>query len=668
MNNYTTSQERIESRIDALKKVWFEFVTTGKMYSNDLVSAEVLSSWIRSRNRKIDYQHVPAISLSEEELKIRMKKNQELLDVAIPFLQAIAEDVEGTGFRVDLFDAECYLLWTQGDANILKDSKQRSSIALGVCRSESVCGTNAINLAALLEKPVQLLGPEHYNVALQHWTCSSVPIKNEKNKVIAVINAAGYYWLIHKHTLGMMAALGKSIEYCLLQKSVQKKLEQTNRFYKNVMDSSADALIVVDSTERVVMMNTAAEKIWGSYGFSIKGKQVNTIWGETNPFTEVLQTKQSILDREIPFRRENKVIRLMGSIRLIDLIESGQGVVGNFKAHQQTRRMIKNFVGWKAHFSFEDLIGESNVFRQVIRLARETAKMGSNVLIQGESGTGKELFAQAIHNGSQQNEGPFVVINCAAIPSGLIESELFGYEGGAFTGAKKEGQPGKFELAEGGSIFLDEINSLPMEVQAKILRTLQNKMIVRLGSRDEIPLNVRVIAASNADLWQMVQKGEFREDLFYRINVITINLPPLRERGEDLALLIEHILHNKKILKEFFPNDVINLLYSYEWPGNVRELENVLERSFVLARSCGRTFVEKEDVCNYPGIERSNKMKENNFQRINKRENVIDLKENEKMMIEEALRETKGNVTAVAILLGIPRNTLYRKMKKFKIR
>jgi sigma-54 dependent transcriptional regulator, acetoin dehydrogenase operon transcriptional activator AcoR len=672
METGSIHQEAIENRINLLKKAWKDFVATGRLRADDAVSAEVLSSWTRSRNRGIDTKQIPTEKLSPTELQERLEKNCKLLEVAIPFLQEIAENVGDTNFRVDLFDADCYLLWTQGEGKVMQDSKKLSLIEPGIARSEAACGTNAINLAALLEKPVQLLGPEHYNEALQYWTCSAVPIKDEAAKVIAVINAAGSYWLIHKHTLGMMTALAKSIEYCLCQKSIQKKLEETNKFYTDVMDSSTDALVVVNSDEKILMTNLVAKKIFGLKNMDLDGIPIGLLFGANNPFSKVLFDGCPILDKEISFSCQNRVIRLMGSIRTISLVGGlNKGAVGTFKAQKHTRGILKNFVGWKAQFSFENLIGDSKSFRQVIRLARETAKIGSNVLIQGESGTGKELFAQAIHNSSTQYEGPFVAVNCAAIPSGLIESEFFGYEGGAFSGAKKEGKPGRFELAEGGSIFLDEINSLPLDMQAKILRILQNRTVVRLGGKDEIPVHVRVISASNADLWQLVQNGGFREDLFYRINVITINLPPLRERGNDLELLIEYILKQKKLSGEIFEPDALQILKCYDWPGNIRELENVLERSYVFALARGADRVQAEDVMNYPGIERSLRSgQEVGYETEAKAAFPVpgmNLKENEKQMILHALQASSGNVSAAAQLLDIPRNTLYRKMKRFSI-
>lgn len=677
MDRVTASQDHVggfdnlRERLEHIKQEWENFIYSGKLSSDKVISAEVLSSWIRSKNRKIDPYNVPNVILSEKELELRLEKNSELLKVATPFLQTIAENVEGTGFRVDLFDADQYLLWCCGDRKVLEDSKRRSLIRQGVCRNEASCGTNAINLAALLERPVQLFGPEHYNAALQHWTCSAVPIKDEAGKVIAVINAAGDYWLIHRHTLGMMTALGKSIEYCLMQRSIRKELEQTNNFNKEIIESISDALVVVNTENRVVMANQAAKNALGIGANDVTGYTTETLWEQDNPFAEVLNTEQAILEREISFTRQGKKIRMVGTIKPINFHEQGlQGVIGTFRGMNHTRGMIKNFVGWKAHFSFENLIGESAEFQQAIRLAKETAKMNSTVLIQGESGTGKELFAQAIHTASDCSEGPFVVVNCAAIPSGLLESELFGYEGGAFTGAKKGGQPGKFELAEGGTFFLDEINSLPVEMQAKLLRTLQSKTVIRLGGTEEISIKVRVIAASNTDLWQMVQRGEFREDLFYRINVITIIIPPLRERGNDLELLVKSILQAKGMPANIIDDSAIDVMQRYRWPGNIRELENVLERSFVLAKARDATRIGAQDILNYPGIDREMKKADAGPAMLQGSvdKEIADLKSTEREAIRKALGMSNGNISLAANALGVARNTLYRKMKRFGIK
>lgn len=664
---------RLQKRAAEIKREWEIFAKTGKVPSDHIVSAEVLSSWIRCRNRKMDPYNIPNIGLTQAQLKQRLEENDTILQVISPFLQVIRESVQGTGFKIDIHDKELYLLQHFGDQKVL-DSFQVLGMGPGVSRCEADSGTNAMNLAIILEKPVQVMGAEHYNVEFHIYSCTSVPIKDESGKIVAVINTAGDYRLMHRHTLGMMIALGKSIEYSIVQRRIRQKSEIDSRINKEITESISDALVVVDTKGQIVAMNRIAQELLDVRGQNIIGCKTKMLWGRYNPFEEVMVTGKPILDQEIMLKVRGKTVRLIGTIRPVNSGETElQGLVGTFKGMDKARGMMKNFVGWKAHFTFDHLVGESVKFREVVRLARETARIQSNILIQGESGTGKELFAQAIHNASLNHEGPFVVINCAAIPSGLLESELFGYEGGAFTGAKKEGQSGKFELAYGGTIFLDEINSLPIDMQAKLLRTLQNKTVIRVGGSEEIPINLRIIAASNTDLWEMVRRGEFREDLFYRINVITISIPPLRERRDDIGPLIKHItlrLTERLGLHLEIEESALDLIKRYDWPGNVRELENVLERSYVMARARKAKVVGREDLYNYPGIKTF--FMGNNSKNI--QSSLIDrgyaysLKDVEKNALVKALAANDWNITVVAQILGVARNTIYRKIKRYGIR
>lgn len=312
---------------------------------------------------------------------------------------------------------------------------------------------------------------------------------------------------------------------------------------------------------------------------------------------------------------------------------------------------------YTAKYNFDHIVGESPKIKDSIQLAKRAAQSMSLVLLEGESGTGKELFAQAIHNHSNRNEGPFIAINCGALPKTLIESELFGYEAGAFTGAKTQGQPGKFELANGGTLFLDEIGELPLDSQTSLLRVLQDYTITRIGALKSLPIDVRIIAATNKNLQEEVQKGTFRLDLFYRINVIDIHIPPLRERPEDVEVLAQHYLL-KLATKLGYPvlrlsPEVKQIFYEYTWPGNVRELINVLERAFHL--------IEKEVI-----------LPEHLPQQL---KNIIEFEGNrfllenaEESLIKSALIQTENNISQAAVLLGIGRATLYRKIGKYNIR
>ena len=320
-------------------------------------------------------------------------------------------------------------------------------------------------------------------------------------------------------------------------------------------------------------------------------------------------------------------------------------------------------VGNKATYTFDKIIGNSPSFLHAIKFAEKIARGDSSVLITGESGTGKELVAQSIHNSSKRAMKPFVKINCGAIPTELFESEMFGYEEGAFTGAKKTGMKGKFELADGGTILLDEIGDMPLFMQVKLLRVLQDREIVRVGSNDIRKIDVRIIASTNKNLLQLTQEGKFRQDLYYRLNVMHVKLPALRERIEDVGPLAESLrvkLCNKYgIYSEGITEAALDYLKCYNWPGNVRELENVIERAINLLNTELKILPEHLPAkildCNKKKIDYENKQLKD----------IVD--EIEKQVIIETLEKFNGNKNETSKVLGISRQGLYKKMKRFGV-
>ena len=324
-------------------------------------------------------------------------------------------------------------------------------------------------------------------------------------------------------------------------------------------------------------------------------------------------------------------------------------------------------------YTFENVIGKSTEIKKVIEECKKISESNSNLLITGESGTGKEFFARAIHNSSSRKDYPFIPVNCGAIPRELIESELFGYEGGAFTGANKQGYIGKFELANGGTIFLDEIGEMPLNMQVSLLRVLQDKCVTRIGSKKCNRVDVRIIAATNKDLKQAIQENRFRKDLYYRLNAFNIQLPPLKNRIGDIPIFLEHLLKeksrelNKPIPK--MPEKLFQKIISYCWPGNIRELENFVE-NFVALDGIS-TYDINFDECHCMTHDNlGNRIKfekdEKNITIIEKDE-VLPLVELEKREIIKALRVYNGNITKIASALGISRNALYNKIKRYEI-
>ncbi|MFD3157970.1 sigma-54 interaction domain-containing protein [Haloimpatiens sp. FM7330] len=331
----------------------------------------------------------------------------------------------------------------------------------------------------------------------------------------------------------------------------------------------------------------------------------------------------------------------------------------------------------EATYRFEDIIGISPQLNKIIEGSKQIADSPSTVLITGESGCGKELLAQAIHNESSRKTGPFIALNCGAIPKNLIESELFGYEGGTFTGAKKGGRAGKFELADGGTLFLDEIGEMPLEMQVTLLRVLQEGCIIRVGGKNPIPINVRIIAATNKNLKEEIKKGTFRSDLFYRLNVIPLKLPPLKDRIGDVPVLIDYFLNMKsKKLHKPIPHisqKLYKKMLSYCWPGNIRELENCVEN--IVNLNGVTTYEINFDECHCMTRDNLGNPIPENSDTTSCELNVSDTEDNniiplltlEQEAIKKAIHICKGNMTKTANCLGISRTALYNKINRYNL-
>ncbi|WP_051677004.1 sigma 54-interacting transcriptional regulator [Maridesulfovibrio frigidus] len=363
--------------------------------------------------------------------------------------------------------------------------------------------------------------------------------------------------------------------------------EKRNKWFRTLFDGMSEGIISVDSTGIINTANKVACRLLGLVHENIVGTHVS----ETSPKDNLLM---ECIEKRIPVSRRKSVITSTGRVEFYGSAKPINDSQGNFVGAVLQMNNLKEVkamvdaVSTPLEITFDDFIGQSTAIKKLIDFAKKISVTGTTVSITGESGTGKELFAKAIHFESGRT-GPFIPINCAALPEPLIESELFGYVDGAFTGARKKGKPGLFEVANNGTIFLDEIGDMPPGPQAKILRVLQEGLVRRIGGFEEIPVNTRVITATNKNLKEMVDEGRFREDLFYRINVLTVLIPPLRERLIDIPLLVGAFLEqfNRKLEKETqtINNAAIEKLYSYSWPGNVRELQNVIERASLLSDS-----------------------------------------------------------------------------------
>jgi len=651
-------------KMNKIKKARERFIETGEINSS-VVRPVIASSWKRCKLAKVSPNLKNSVKKpNDKEIKILLDRNRYLIEASQLIMEIAEKMINGSGFRIDLSDKDGYILKMIGDKKILEES-EKIGVVIGAKRTELIAGTNSIGVTLFTGKPVQIIGPEHYSVYPRYWTCSSAPIRNPSGNIIGSLNMAGKYHLLHKHTLGMVVGIANAIESTLKIEKKVSELKINNKFLNTIIESISDGLIVLNKTGEITHLNSIAGKILGKEPHEAIGKPIDKLIRTNFSLLNVLNNRKGYLEKEIIvtplYDKKNSQQYLLTEKVVEDSEGEPQGVTALFKEMKKVHRLVGNFIGANTRYNFSSIIGNNVKLTKAVNLAKVASISSCKMLIQGESGTGKEIFAQAVHNDSNRKNNPFIAINCAAIPRDLVESELFGYEGGAFTGAKKEGRPGKFELAEGGTLFLDEIESMPLEAQPKLLRILESNQLMRVGGNRIIPTDVRIISSSNIDLFLMAKEGKFREDLYYRLNTVTINVPSLRERKDDIPVLIRHFCNRSESRTENkieIDKKVLELFYNYNWPGNVRELENEIERAMLLSKNSRITVgLINENIKNF---------KANNFN-VKDNNKASSLEDLEKEALPKALEDAKGNISKASKALGIDRSTLYRKIKKYRI-
>ncbi|MHC1745617.1 MAG: sigma-54-dependent Fis family transcriptional regulator [Negativicutes bacterium] len=654
-----TSQKTIRDP-HAIKTQWENFIY-GKPVDASVLSDPIWRSWQRSRSYGVD----PFTELEADlaEAGQRLELAQELLTATWPYLEMIGQIIGDSGLRFDLFDREGYSLKILGDDEVIATAKA-SGFTVGSNRSEQVAGTGAVALALIEDKPFQILGPEHYNILHHAMNCSATPIHDPEGRIIGVLNISSYTAQQTRETLGLVTSIAKAAETRFALNKTIDHLKVSNDTLSKIMEYLPHGIAYIGETGNLERYNQRILELFEleREKFSRETKDKLETYLRA---TDCWQQDGELRHRETVMKLPNRKKSFLISSRKI---QNRKGTLVIIEDTDSILRLNTSLRGNRAIYQFEDIVGEDPVLKQAKTLARKVAGSSSAVLLQGESGTGKELFAQSIHNASPRRDKPFVAINCGAIPSELIESELFGYEPGAFTGAGKGGKPGKFEIASGGTLFLDEVESMPLNVQIKLLRALSTDKIVRIGGISEIPTNIRLISATKKDLLKEADEGNFREDLYYRINIITIQLPPLRDRGDDIRLLAQYYLQDfaqKFCLSKIKANEeFFDALAHCAWRGNIRELKNVIERTLLLvedAETLGLNNLPDKIVSAYKFKQMKNQVSNELSEVGNKPDNL--LKVAEEIAIRIALTQENGNLFRTALRLGIARSTLYEKIR-----
>ncbi len=627
-----------------LEEYWIKFAETGEIDSH--VRDYIAASWLRCKAIGLDmYENTINRIATGEDLAMILENNSDLIKVAEPVMKYLWSVLKGTSAVITLSDGAYNLLLMTGDEITIKRF-EKSNFCIGAHWSEDQVGTNSLALCIDMDCPIQTASVEQYGRWQHSATGSGAPIHDENGAIIGSINLTSDMNIFSNYSLGMVTAAAKLIEE-------QITLLNANKLITYGIDAMSEGMIITDGTFKIKTINEQGRMILEDVHDKLIGRDLREII-----VGSLGLEKEHGKFEEIAFSIDGKTVFCMGRINKMIFNNSTMGVSVVFRTTKRMNQVMAMYAGSRASYSFDDIkTGAPNMLR-LIEQTKNIAREDCNILILGASGTGKELFAQAVHNASLRSKGPFVAVNCAALPKDLVESELFGYEGGAFTGAKKEGMIGKFELANGGTILLDEIGEMPLDAQGKLLRVLEERKISRIGGKTDRNIDVRIITATNRNLKEEVGKNTFRLDLFYRINVVSIEVPRLNDRPGDIKLLANLFLDrlNKEGHKQKrFDENFVKYLENYQWVGNVRELQNVISKAFYI---CDGALITE---CELPDDIRNISLKNSTGDSYGIIDNM------EKNIIIDTIIKNKGNITRSAKDLGMSKPTLYRKIKKYGI-
>ena len=632
------------------------FIETGSVKEPNTVPTSILDSWKRSRDYGVDpYQKKAPVVIEGQTLRDRLKRNKELIEISRPFLETLYSFFKGSGFIASLNDAEGHQIDMIGDEDILRQVKKANFI-IGSLWSEELVGTNITGMLIRDQKPIQLISSEHYCRMCHVVTGTGAPIHDPENGFIGGLAIFGVREKANPHTLGMVVAAAHALRNFLHTRRALKESELAHRLRNSIIESIPEALIAVNHKGLISLTNENAKRLL-SFSSNIVGQHLRNVIGPKNDkLFDLIYSRNTLMDVEVQIVKNGKPTQY--TLTCNSTLSTGKKPEGKIIILNEiirSRTLVNRMTGARAKFHFRDIIGRHPRALETISLGKRIAKTSSTVLLLGESGTGKNIFAPAIHNESARAKGPFVSINCAAIPRELIASELFGYSDGAFTGSKRGGNPGKFELSDGGTLCLDEIGEMPLDLQAVLLSVIEDRSIIRIGGREVVPVDVRIIATTNKNLKEEIRKGHFREDLYYRLNVMTIEMVPLREMKSDIIVLANYFVDklkgeaDSKHIK--IDDKVFDILTSYLWPGNVRELQNVIERALSIAVTDRITEdLLPPEIRSQPAV----------F------DQDVSLERMERHLIL-GLMQSNLSKSDAAKKLNISRCTLYRKLKKYGI-
>ncbi|RMN50175.1 Transcriptional regulator containing PAS, AAA-type ATPase, and DNA-binding Fis domains [Pseudomonas syringae] len=629
-----------EGPIAALENAWLACLS-GCTEQPVGVRQVIWDSWHRSVSAGLDPKDGEYRFVNPADLEATLAANRVLIAAAAEVMRGLlAYNPRG---HINLTDAAGTTLYFCG----------LDLTPVGSRLLESVQGTNCTGLALAEDRLLYVLAEENFGNDLRRrrMHCAAAPIRDAQGRTLAMLTLTAEPGWFHFHTLGTVQAAAEAVSRHM---ALQALLEEQ----QTVLEVLNEGLVVLDERGCIKALNRYARQLF-RVGRDLLGSPFQRL-GRSELTDEILlRGGDGLRDLDCTFELHDRSHLAC----LVSVCSLGQGGrIVSLRENRRIREITRRIVGSQASYTFDTIQGSSRAIQDALHLGRIASRSDSTTLILGESGTGKELFAQAIHNASERCNGPFVAVNCGAIPRDLVQSELFGHVEGAFTGSARGGSAGKFELADGGTIFLDEIGDMSFDAQVSLLRVLQEGEVTRVGAKQSRQVNVRIIAATHRNLSQAVVDGAFREDLYYRLNVLNLTVPPLRMRREDVPVLAQHFLDRcarslRKSVQGISP-EALDILCAYHWPGNVRELENIIERATNLA------LTERLQTTDLP-LEIKQRLRPSVPGRMPELQAAPDLGTHEMNAIITALKATRGNIRLAAKQLNVSRGGLYNKMNRF---
>eukprot|EP00831_Metopus_contortus_P007822 TRINITY_DN13000_c0_g1_i1.p1 TRINITY_DN13000_c0_g1~~TRINITY_DN13000_c0_g1_i1.p1 ORF type:complete len:749 (+),score=99.05 TRINITY_DN13000_c0_g1_i1:814-3060(+) len=659
------SRPRMQRKASVDYSRWKRFVE-GQPLNVDDLDETLVDSWNRCRDMAVD----PAPrSCWDFTPMAQLKAFTSTLEKICGEVEATAyKAIRGKRLLITMTNADGRVARTCGDLEVLRQA-DKLNFGPGANWAEKSVGTNAIGTSLVTGRPMQVFGEEHFCRSHHSWSCTAAPILDPRGNIWGCFDISGPTSSDHSQNMELVLQAAKALEHRLCRLYCSELEGQMGSLFSSMFNSVMTGILSLDNTGRITNANAIAETLLNHSGSSLRGQRAENFF-DYEVF--LAQAKHAPMSDPIVMKclvNSTLLVRAMPVFSSDGTWFDTIVTVCEMQRFRQSAVPVKGLEAKKSNQAgnpkgFDHIIQSSTVMREAIQQAANAARTPSTVLLFGESGTGKELFARGIHQAGPRADKPFVAVNCGAFSEELVQSELFGYCEGAFTGAIKRGRIGQFQKADKGILFLDEISEMPMSQQVNLLRALEERAIVPVGGGDPRPVDVKIIAATNKDLNELILQGRFREDLFYRLNVVGIAIPPLRIRGEDVLLLAEY--HLSRLCSEFgiqctgIAPEAEDVLMAYGWPGNVRELVNCLESAvnnlsgelllmknlppYLLEKTSGGAFVDRKEQAS-----------------------GFHLKKREEEAIREALDFHQGNISKTAKALGIGRNTLYSKMERFCI-